>query len=172
MRSPDIFQRIKENQFTLLCDFHPANIGQEATALNHKSPFTPFSSGVSLLTGMSAFILGSQETSDDPSPSQHQHLFIILVFLLPEPAQSPQTLSNMVLEDFVDVAFSSCSKSGGFAVRPLLSSPFDPNKGLVPTTQSDPWRKAKNHPMVPCQAAELLLLHITSVSFKPGHLKL
>lgn len=72
MRSPDIFQRIKENQF--LCDLHPANIGQEATALKHRSPFTPCSLGVSLLTGVSAFIVGSQEISDDSSPAQHQHL--------------------------------------------------------------------------------------------------
>lgn len=76
----------------------------------------------------------------------------------------------MVLEDFVDVAVSSSTKSGGFAVRPLLFSPLDLNKGLVPTTQSDPWGKAKIHPTVPCQAAELLLPHITSVFFKPGHL--
>lgn len=77
---------------------------------------------------------------------------------------------NMVLDDFVDVAisFSKNTKSGGFAVRPFLSGPFDPNKGLVPTSPSDPWRKAKNHPMVPCQEAELLLLHKTGVCIKPG----
>lgn len=58
-----------------LCDLHPANIGQEAMALNHKNASTPFILGVSLLTGMSAFILGSQGTLDDPTPPQHQHLF-------------------------------------------------------------------------------------------------
>lgn len=77
---------------------------------------------------------------------------------------------NMVLDDFVDaaVSFSKSTKSGGFAVRPFLSGPFDPNKGLAPTSPSDPWRKAKNHPMVPCQEAELLLLHKTGVCIKPG----
>lgn len=90
---------------------------------------------------MSAFILGSQEASDDPIPPRHQHLCSLALYFSFQSLHSHHEYSATRSWMIVLMWLSPSPKALRLCCQTIIVQSLWPQKRAGPTSPSGPWRK-------------------------------